>query len=182
MYGQITIPLGRGGKYGSLPVNTDAFNEKVQRHIYDYGLRQLLNDAMSDKKDDDGNTLTTDNIVAKAEKRLTALLAGDLRVRRESAEPADPVEAELHRLVKLTINSAYTAAKFYVDVPKGTKNRMLFVANRRRASQGLGELESDADLIDVFLDTSPKAADLKKQAARNVKERGAGEDILTAGL
>jgi len=182
MYGQISIPLGRGGKYGSLPVNTDAFNETVQRHIYDYGLRQILNDAMADKKDENGGALATDSIVAKAEKRLTALLAGDLRVRREgTAEPADPNEAELHRLVKAKIHLTYTAKKFYADVPKGTKNRMLFVANMRRAAMGLPELMDDLEMVDAFLQTSPLADDLRKKAARNVKEAGAGEDVLAGG-
>jgi len=98
---QVTVPLGRGGKYGSMAVDVDRFNDTVEQHVYMYGLRQILNDAMADKTDDDGNTLPTDQIVAKVQKRLDALYAGELRVRNGSAaEPVDPVEREAYRIAR----------------------------------------------------------------------------------
>src|SRR5437868_3674708 len=88
------VPLGRNGKFGSMTVEVERFNAAVHDHVYMYGLRQILNDAMADKTDDDGNALSDEAIVAKAQKRLDTLYSGELRTRRESAEPADPVERE----------------------------------------------------------------------------------------
>jgi hypothetical protein len=47
----ITIPLGRvtdgTAKYGTLNVDTSRFAQHVHDHVYVYGLRQILNDAMT---------------------------------------------------------------------------------------------------------------------------------------
>jgi hypothetical protein len=44
-------------------------------------MRQIVNDAMADKTDDDGNALSPELIVAKADKRIDALMAGTIRQR-----------------------------------------------------------------------------------------------------
>jgi hypothetical protein len=180
MYGWMNVPLGRNGKYGQLDVDGEKFNETVNRHIYDYGLRQLLNDAMADKTDDDGNQLPTDQIVAKAQKRLDALYAGDLRVRRAGdAEPADPVEAEIARSVKAIMHAVYVEIKAYANVPKGTKNRLLWVANDRRAQKNLEPFETLQEVIYEYMSKSPKAAAIRKEAERTVKMRAdAGDDLI----
>ena len=96
-------PLGRNAVYGTLAINCDDFPDHIQRHIYEYGLRQILNDAMADKKDEDGNPLANGEIRAKAEKRLDTLLRGEIRSR---SEPADPIEAETVKLAKAAIIKA----------------------------------------------------------------------------
>jgi hypothetical protein len=175
-----SIPLGRNAKYGYADVDVTRFVSNVHQHIYDYGLRQLVNDAMADKTDDDGNALPTDQIVAKAQKRLDSLYAGDLRVRRAGdAEPADPVEAEIARSVKAIMHNVYTEIGAYKSVPKGTKNRLLWVANDRRAQKNLEPFETLQEVIDEYMSKSPKAAAIRKEAERTVKMRAdAGDDLI----
>jgi hypothetical protein len=174
------VPLGRNGKYGRMQVELSRLNSVVNDHIYDYGLRQILNDAMADKTDDDGNQLPTDQIVAKAQKRLDALYAGDLRVRRAGdAEPADPVEAEIARSVKAIMHNVYTEIGAYKSVPKGTKNRLLWVANDRRVQKNLEPFETLQEAIDEYMSKSPKAAAIRKEAERTVKMRAdAGDELI----
>lgn len=176
----VNVPLGRNAKFGNMLVRVESFSETVHEHIYSYGLRQILNDAMADKTDDDGNMLPTDQIVAKAQKRLDALYAGDLRVRRAGdAEPADPVEAEIARSVKAIMHNVYTEIGAYKSVPKGTKNRLLWVANDRRAQKNLEPFETLQEVIDEYMSKSPKAAAIRKEAERTVKMRAdAGDELI----
>lgn len=175
-----TIPLGRGACYGTLAVEDEKFSDAVRAHIFEYGLRQVLNDAIAQKKTDDGEAIPTDQLVAKAQARLDAFYRGEVRT-RGTAEPADPVEAELARLAKDTILALYRKLGEMTDVPKGTKNRLLFVANRRRAARHQPELADDAEMIRVFLESSPQAAALRKQAERTVRERAA-VDVDALGI
>jgi hypothetical protein len=101
------VPLGRAGKFGSMTVEVERFNAAVHDHVYMYGLRQILNDAMADKTDDDGAPLSDEDIVAKAQKRLDTLYSGELRTRRESAEPADPTEREAWRMAREKIEKGF---------------------------------------------------------------------------
>jgi hypothetical protein len=167
----VNVPLGRNAKFGNMLVRVESFSETVHEHIYSYGLRQILNDAMADKTDDDGNMLPTDQIVAKAQKRLDALYAGDLRVRRAGdAEPADPVEAEIARTVKAALHDQYVKMGAYKDVPKKTTNRLLWVANHRRTTiHNLEPVDSIQVVVDEYMAKSPKAAAIRKEAERTVK-------------
>lgn len=96
----IIVPLGRNAAYGTMEYVTTRFAPHVALHVFEYGLRQLTNDAMADKTDDDGKPLPADQIVAKAEKRRDTLYSGALRLRRGEVEPIDPVEREQLRLAK----------------------------------------------------------------------------------
>lgn len=169
----VNVTLGRGGKYGTLAVDLQKFNARVHEYIYTYGLRQVLNDAMADKTDDDGNLLPVDQIVAKAEKRLANMYAGELRAQRESsAEPVDPVEKECFVMAKAAMVKAYKAIGAW-DVPKGTKDRFAFVIAWRRQERGLDALpanEAVKDAIEKFL-AAPANAHIRKAAERIVKER-----------
>lgn len=168
----VNIPLGRNSKYGTLAVDRTRFNETVRDYIELYGLKQVINDAMADKTDDDGNPLPTDQIVAKAEKRLANMYAGELRAQRESAEPVDPVEKECYVMAKAAMVDAYKAIGAW-DVPKGTKDRFAFVIARRRQERGLAELpanEAVKDAIEKFL-AAPANAHIRKAAERIVRER-----------
>lgn len=166
----ITIPLGRNSVYGTMPVDCTKFPPHVVDHIWNYGVRQLLNDAMANKKDEDGADLPADQIVAKAQKRLDTLYSGELRAKGETAEPVDPVEAEAWKLAKAAMTKVYTEIGAFKDVPKGTKDRFAAVIANRRQMRELEELPADEavrDAIERYLEANPA---VRKQAARNVKE------------
>lgn len=166
-----SIPLGRGGKYGSIAVDGDRFNDVVRQHIWDYGIRQILNDAMADKTDDDGNPLPADQIVAKAEKRLNALYAGELRVRNGSAaEPVDPVEREAFRMARDKIMAQFKSLGIWPA--KGPDKFQQAVDARRIATHSEPMLA--ADYIAAWLDRNPKVL---AAAKRIVAERGKTDDV-----
>ena len=167
----LTVPLGRKACYGTIAVDVNRFSEAVQRHIYDYGLRQILNDAMADKKAENGDKLPDDEIAAKAHARLKTLYAGELRARRETAEPTDPVELEAFKIAKAAMTEAYKANGAWKDVPKGTKDRFAALIQIRRAARGMEAVEDNeavAQAIQMFIDAHPE---IEEQAVRNVAER-----------
>lgn len=176
-----SIPLGRAGKYGQLDVNTSKLPAMVHLYLYEYGLRQVLNDAMATKTDDDGNALTVEEIVAKAQKRLQNLYDGTLRARSAGdAEPADPFEAECYRLAIADLNATFRDAGKFKGLPKGTKDKPMFVINAERAKQGKEEI-TRADAVAAYLGTK-KGADIKKVAAQNLKRRAEDSDDLLASI
>lgn len=132
----IAIPLGRAGKFGTLQVDTSRFTDTVQHYVYQYGLRQCLNDAIATKEDKDGVDLTVDQLVAKAKARLQNLYDGVLRARvAADAEPADLFEAACFRIALQDVTQALRPK--FKDVPKGTKDRVLWLVNAARAKTGL---------------------------------------------
>lgn len=164
MYDTITIPLGRAACYGTLEVNTDAFAPHVQRHIYEYGLRQILNDAIAEKKDEDGTALPHDQLRAKAQKRLDTLLSGELRT-RSASEPGDPLQRIVHALCRDALLARWRRDGAWGGWPKGTKDRFLFVANARRKAAGQPPAESEKQVIEELLAAAPKqAVKWRKQA------------------
>jgi hypothetical protein len=118
------VPLGRGGKYGQLTVECERFADNVRDHVFSYGLRQILNDAIADKTDDEGNDLGVEALVAKATKRLDTLYSGELRSRTAEREPIDPVEAVMHREARRKITTMAKATPEYAAT-KGEKDRVL---------------------------------------------------------
>jgi len=169
-YGILSVPLGRDAVYGTLSVDTTKFADHIDRFLYEYGIRQVLNDAMSDKKDKDGNTLSVQAIVAKAEKKLDALYAGELR---KSAEPADPFGAECYRIAMADI--AANLKPKATNIPKGTKDRLLFVVNREAAKAGKPEMDREG-LFDWYM--SKNRASVEKRAKANMAERDKAGDAI----
>lgn len=157
------VPLGRGSKYGTMTVDPSRFSQTVLTHVFDYGLRQILNDAIADKTDDDGNTLSDGDLFAKAQKRLDTLYSGELRVRRESAEPIDPVDAEVWRMAKKAISAAMKGAPEYAAT-KGQKDRVLATIVAR------GKAATWEEAIAIHEAANPK---LRPAATRIVKEQAA---------
>lgn len=183
--GTITVPLGRAAKYGQLAVECDRLPAHVLVYAFEYGVRQVLNDAMAEKKDEDGNELPVDQIVAKAQKRLDNMYAGELRSRRESAEPADPVEAEAWKMAKVEMTALYKKQPQWAQVPKGTKDRFGAVVQLRRAMRHLPEMDVDeavADAIEKFL-ALPHKDYIRKNAKKIVALRqGTAVDADIADL
>lgn len=173
--GDIKVPLGRGGKYGEMSVDSNAFQRVINVHIYNYGLRQILNDAMADKTDDDGNPLSDAVIVAKAQKRLNSLYAGELRTRGASAEPVDPVEREAYAIARPKVTALLKSGGHW-PTEKGVKNRFQVAVNARRATVGLEPIDGN-DYIDSYIAANPKImATAKKNVADAAKAtESAGE-------
>jgi len=169
MANEQTIPLGRGGKYGQMTVDTDRFQPHVMAHVFTYGLRQILNDAIADKTDDDGKPLPVEDLVAKATKRLETLYSGELRSRADAAEPVDPVMAECYRLVKPVLQAAAKKAPEWAQCPKDEKDKALWVLTTRAKGRG----EAFATWDDFI---QPRITpDIRKQAERRVKEAEAAK-------
>jgi len=178
--GTITVPLGRAAKYGQMQVDCDRLPAHVLEYVFVYGVRQVLNDAMAEKKDENGNELPVDQIVAKAQKRLDNMYAGELRARRESQEPADSVEAEAWKMAKAEMTDLYKKQPQWAQVPKGTKDRFGAVVQLRRAMRHLPEMDVDeavADAIEKFL-SLPAKAYIRKNAEKIVALR-AGKTVDT---
>ena len=176
---QYTIPLGRGAKYGVIEVDDSRFNDEVSEYLWLYGIRQVLNDAMATKTDTKtGEDLTEAEIREKAEKRLTALYEGTLRQRGESIEPLDPVEAVAFGEVRKAITAQLKADGEWKDIPKGTRNVMMFVLNRMLAKAGMTETDEES-AIRAILDSDPS---FMRDAKRVVDSRGKREVAITSLL
>lgn len=166
----INVPLGRGGKFGSMSVDLGKFAPTIHDHVYAYGLRQILNDAMADKTDEDGLPLPPDQIVAKAQKRLDSLYAGELRVRGASAEPLDPVEREAYRMARDAIEKQFRALGLWPA--KGTGKFQVAVDARRIATNA--EPMAEGDYVAAWLERNPK---VMAAAKRIVAERDKSNDV-----
>lgn len=175
MFDTLNVPLGRQAVYGQLTVDTNAFSNAVQRHIYEYGLRQILNDAIATKKDDDGNWLSHEQIRAKAQKRLDNLLAGNLRQMSEKTA-GDPKTQIVYNLLRESLLDRWRGQRVFGNFPKNTKNRFLFCGNARRAERGQSTFSTDQEFLDAVLAENPKTrARLEKQAEELLAKRG--EDL-----
>lgn len=86
-----------------IEVDTAVLTDEVKAFVFNYGMKQLLNDAGSAGKD-------ADEKLAMAQKKLDGLYAGE--VRRVSAAKAsiDPVQAEAERLAWDAIKAGLKAA------------------------------------------------------------------------
>jgi hypothetical protein len=163
MYDCINVPLGRGAKFGTIEVDRARFSEVVNEHIYMYGLRQILNDACAQKKDENGAELSPDEITAKAHARLRNLYDGVLRTRND--EIGDPRERIVFNLTRDALISKWRAAGTFGNFPKNTKNRFLFCANKIQREAGRDEFASDQDYVSAQLNAAPKMrAKFEKQA------------------
>lgn len=150
------IPLGRKSCYGTLKIDDlSAFPENVQWHIYEYGLRQILNDAIAAKNDDDGVFLGKEKLVEKAQKRLDNLLAGNIRAASNSPV-LDGKTQIVFNLLREALLTKWRAAGVFGPFPKGTKNRFLFVANKIRAQKGEPAFETDNEYLESVLEQNPK--------------------------
>lgn len=163
-----SVPLGRGGKYGTLAANCARFNDAVQQHVWEYGVRQLLNDAMADKTDDDGNALPVADLVAMAQKRLDQLYSGELRSRRAAggvAWPTDAIES-LAWDIAWDEKIAPTVKTFpeYKTLPKGTKDRVLATIHTRDAAAGREPRAVDTIIL-ALLEAEPS---IRREAKRRI--------------
>lgn len=85
-------------KVHQLAVNVDIIPDDIRAFVFNYGLKQILNDAGSTEKTPDGK-------LAKAVAKLEALYKGELRKAREPGEAADPVAKEAWRIAGEIVQS-----------------------------------------------------------------------------
>lgn len=177
----VSVNIGRGGKYGILSVDTNKFSEDVHKYVYDYGLRQCLNDAAATKTDDDGEPLSNDAIRALAEKRLANMYAGELRAHRAAGEPADPVEAEVRKIAIANIRAMLGDVAIPSDI-KGPIPRLLAQVNKSRADRKLAPVADIAEAVALYM-AGPKGKAVRKSAERIVAERkGAVGELADSGI
>jgi hypothetical protein len=129
-------------------------------------LRQILNDAIADKTDDEGNDLSVEQLIAKAQKRLDTLYSGELRSRTAEREPIDPVEAVMHREARRKITTMAKATSEYAAT-KGEKDRVLATLVARNTATTWDEA------IAKYIAAVPG---LRKAAERIVREQNAVPD------
>ena len=179
-----SVPLGRAGKFGHIDADCEKFPEAVQVHIYKYGLRQILNDAMADKKDENGNIVPVNELVAMAQKRHENLLKGELRARREGeAEIFDPIKSEAFKLLRAKLHEQYLAANLYKIVPKGTKDRTLFVLNHGLKAKKLPTFEDAQSAWETILSKeTPLAKSIWAAAEKIVNEKEKVVNLDELGL
>jgi hypothetical protein len=169
---EFTIPLGRKGVYGSRVIHTADYPENILVHWFIYGTRQSTNDAMADKKGDNGIKLSDADIVAKADKRLATYKLGELRTQRESAEPADPVEREAWRMAREKIEKQFRELEIWP-----AKGRDKFDAAVAERCTMIGREMTTEEYIIAWLERNPK---VRPQAEKIVRERNradAGEMV-----
>jgi hypothetical protein len=166
------VPLGRGGKYGSMNVELGKFSESVNDYIYSYGLRQILNDAMADKTDDDGAPLSDEAIVAKAQKRLDTLYSGELRTHRASSEPVDPVEREAYRMAREKIELQFKDLGVW---PAKGRDKFQTAVDARRVATGNDPMTAN-EYIAAWLDRNAKVREAAKRIVRQ-RDVDAGEMV-----
>jgi len=152
----IILPLGRNSVYGTLDINVAKLPDNALAYIWQYGLKQVINDAMATKEDKDGNKLTNAQVGQKAVDKLAALYDGTLRMRGE-AVAADAYEAEAIREAKRHTIAVFTKAGIMKNIPKGTENRMMFALNRELAAKGKPEITEAEYLANFFTTKAGKA-------------------------
>ncbi len=85
----------------SVAVDVKAMPQAALDHVFAYGLRQILNDAMASAK-------TPEEAKAFADKRLANLMSGTLRA--SPTRTGDPIEDEARRIARQKIETAIRAA------------------------------------------------------------------------
>lgn len=157
-----TIPLGRNAAYGVLSYDATDWTDDVKQHIWDYGIRQIVNDAIASKTDDEGNALTDAEIVAKAAKRLATLESGQLRTPGNGI--VDPVERTMITLAKAAIGQIARTKPEYKKVPKDVKgdDRVIATLVMRKSATDW------ADAITKYMNATP---DLRTRAEAIVAAR-----------
>lgn len=165
------IPLGRGARYGTLAYDATAWSPTVQQHVWDYGIRQLVNDAIADKLGPDGEALGDADIVAKAAKRLATLASGELRVTRVSAtEPHDPVERAMRRLARDACVDLVRRSDAYANAAPAPHARRMAIAV---AARGYADMDA---MIDRYI----AVVDVAGAGGKPSKLRRAAMDAITA--
>ena len=163
--------LGRNAEYGTISVDLNRLPQNALVYLFDYGLRQVLNDSIATKEDKDGNKL---DVAAKARAKLDALYNGSIRTRGE-AIASDPYEMEAFKEMKRHLIAVLTKASMMTDIPKKTENRFMFAVNRMRGKNGLPDMTEREYLLDRL--ATPVGVKIADAARKAVDQRRKDEEL-----
>lgn len=94
------------GKFGTWELDMTALPDTAIAYLFDYGVKQALNDARSAAK-------TKDEALALVAKKVDALMAGNTRI--ASARTGDPVMRRAKEIAKAMIEAALRKANKKAD-------------------------------------------------------------------
>ena len=163
-----TLVLGRNGVIGQLKVDWSRVPQPVLDHIASVYFPQYLTDAANAGGKDERPA----ERLARAEKKLQRLYAGEVRKRGEAAgEPANPAEAEAYRMAKAALIAFAKATPQWNTIPKGDRKKdsaALRVLDMRAVERGEPERNDWQPYIDQYLGDNP---DVRKEAERIVRAK-----------
>lgn len=132
-------------KTHTLEVDTEALTPAVREYIFNYGLKQVLNDAGSAGK-------TPDEKLGMAQKKLDAMLRGEVARAREAV---DEIGAEARRIARKRIGDALRA--------KGSK---LKDVEAKAMDDAVAKLAARADIMEA----AREAVEARKGVAASVSD------------
>jgi hypothetical protein len=177
---QVTVPntlrLGRNGVIGEMPVDWSKVSQTVLDHIASVYFPQYITDAANAGGKDESPA----SRMARAQKKLDAMYAGQIRTRGEGAEPIDPVEREAFRLAKAELLSRAKSTPEWKNIDKSIKgDDRLQECLDIRADKAKRELADWQDVINTMLEKDP---DFTKRAKAIVAQRSktstVGDDLI----
>jgi hypothetical protein len=143
-------------------IEWDKIPQLVKDHIAAVYFPQYITDAANSK----GADSPSSERMALAQKKLDAMLAGEIRTRGESREPIDPVEALAYRDALEVVRAQLLKMPQAKQIPKGTKDRAQWVLDALDAA-AKREPREVHDIVMATLEANP---DIRKEAARKVKK------------
>lgn len=97
----------------TITVRWDDFNDEVRDYVIRYGMTQILNDCHSQLTKDKPD-FSPENVMALVEKKLAAMYAGDLRVKRGESD-RDPIGEMMIDIATNRIKAAARAKGVKLD-------------------------------------------------------------------
>jgi len=162
-----TVMLGRNGSIGSLQVDWSHVPQQVKDHIASVYFPQYLTDAANAGGKDESAA----ERLARAEKKLETMYAGQVRTRGAAAEPTDPVDLEAFRMARAALVAFAKKAPEWGSIPKGEQkspNAALRVLDMRAKARGEEERDEWDHYVEHYLAANP---DVRKAAERIVRDR-----------
>lgn len=146
----------------NLPVHEDRFNDEIRAYIWNYGLRQILNDAGASFKDPAEK-------LAAAGKRLDALYEGVIRKTREAKNPLDAIAL---RMAKEVFKGAFGWGKGL------TVGKLMKWASERGIEFDAENEEELAEGIDKVLDLIAGSAQIQERAKAEIERKQAVVNLI----
>lgn len=168
------LSLGRNAEYGQLVIDMAQLPPSSLSYIFEYGLRQVINDSIATKTDKYGDDLSADAIRNKAIAKRNALYDGNIRA-RTSGSAIDEYEVEAFKEMKRHLIAQLTKGNQMGDIPKKTENRFMYAVNRMLAKAGKPE-STERDYLMDRLDNTPAGRVIREKTRQLVDERRAMED------
>jgi hypothetical protein len=132
-----TIMIKKAGREITIP----AFPAHIQNHIYEYGLKQKLNDAISGLSlngSDSTTKATPEEMFAVVQALVDRLMAGDIRAATRTRKVIDTLEKECMKIASTRVLKRWQKANPNVPVSK----------YETRHADALADLEAHRDAIE----------------------------------